>query len=200
MKPTLLDFPDRRTVEAAASAWLIRLDGDEALFAETETGSVLLAPDPARNSAAARFLGRAFLTEWPCSLTAVSASRRTRRRARSAGAGRPVRGRRSRRCRPWSRDTSDANAYPWISSSAYGRRLARRYDRLHRQQRQHSADVPSPFEQTRLSVDTASAPDILAAGAKLTHGSTAGRSVYAATVAFKRRTAFAIHLREGVIW
>ena len=48
MKPTLLKFPDRRTVEAEAGAWLVRLDGDEALSAdEREELRAWLALSPA---------------------------------------------------------------------------------------------------------------------------------------------------------
>ena len=48
MKPTLLRFPDRHTAEAEAGAWLIRLDGDEALSAdEREELKAWLARSPA---------------------------------------------------------------------------------------------------------------------------------------------------------
>ena len=48
MKPTLLKFPDRDTAEAEAGAWLIRLDGDEALSAdEREELEAWLARSPA---------------------------------------------------------------------------------------------------------------------------------------------------------
>lgn len=68
MKPTLLKFPDRGTVEAEAGAWLVRLDGDEALSAEEcEELKVWLARSPAHDKelrALARFWGRAnVLTE-----------------------------------------------------------------------------------------------------------------------------------------
>ena len=68
MKPTLLKFPDRRTVEAEAGAWLIRLDGDEALSAEErEELNAWLALSKAHRKelrSLARFWGRAnVLTE-----------------------------------------------------------------------------------------------------------------------------------------
>ena len=68
MKPTLLSFPDRRTVEAQAGAWLVRLDGDEALSAdEREELMAWLARSPAHRKelrSLARFWGRAnVLTE-----------------------------------------------------------------------------------------------------------------------------------------
>ena len=68
MKPTLLKFPDRHTAEAEACAWLIRLDGDEALSAqEREDLRAWLARSPAHAKelrGLARFWGRAnVLTE-----------------------------------------------------------------------------------------------------------------------------------------
>ena len=68
MKPTLLEFPDRRTVDAEAGAWLIRLDGDETLSAdEREELRAWLARSPAHVKelrGLARFWGRAnVLTE-----------------------------------------------------------------------------------------------------------------------------------------
>ena len=68
MKPTHLKFPDRRTVEAEAGAWLIRLDGDEALSAdEREELETWLALSPAHGKELrdlARFWDRAnVLTE-----------------------------------------------------------------------------------------------------------------------------------------
>ena len=68
MKPTLLKFPDRRTVEAEAGAWLVRLDGDEALSAdEREELRAWLALNPAHVRelrSLAGFWGRAnILTE-----------------------------------------------------------------------------------------------------------------------------------------
>ena len=68
MKPTLVEFPDRRTVEAQACAWLVRLDGDEALSAdEREELKAWLALSPAHGRelrGLARFWGRAnVLTE-----------------------------------------------------------------------------------------------------------------------------------------
>ena len=68
MKPTLLEFPDRRTVEAQAGAWLVRLDGDEGLSAdEREELKAWLALSPAHGKelkSLARFWGRAnVLTE-----------------------------------------------------------------------------------------------------------------------------------------
>ena len=84
MKPTLLKFPDRRTVEAEAGAWLIRLDGDEALSAEErEELQAWLARSPAHGRelrSLAGFWGRAnVLTELAIPLDEpVSESRRTR--------------------------------------------------------------------------------------------------------------------------
>ena len=68
MKSTLLKFPDRHTVEAEAGAWLIRLDGDDALSAdEREELKAWLARSPAhvrQLRGLARFWGRAnVLTE-----------------------------------------------------------------------------------------------------------------------------------------
>ena len=68
MKPTLLNFPDRRTIEAEAGAWLIRLDGDQALSAEArEELEAWLACSPAHGKelrSLAAFWGRAnVLTE-----------------------------------------------------------------------------------------------------------------------------------------
>ena len=88
MKPTLLKFPDRRTVEAEAGAWLIRLDGDEALSAEErEELNAWLALSPAHRKelrSLARFWGRAnVLTELAIPLDEpVSESRRTRAEGR----------------------------------------------------------------------------------------------------------------------
>lgn len=68
MKPTLLEFPDRRPVETRACAWLVRLDGDEPLSAdEHEELKAWLALSPAHGKelkSLARFWGRAnVLTE-----------------------------------------------------------------------------------------------------------------------------------------
>lgn len=94
MKPTLLKFPDRRTVEAEAGAWLIRLDGDESLSAdEREQLKAWLARSPAHGKelrSLARFWGAAnVLTELAIPLNEpASASRRTRA-ARAEGRRRP---------------------------------------------------------------------------------------------------------------
>ncbi len=94
MKPTLIEFPDRRTVEAAAGAWLIRLDGDEALSAEErEELKTWLALSPAHGKelrALARFWGRAnILTELAIPLD-KPAHEGWRVRARRMGARRLV--------------------------------------------------------------------------------------------------------------
>lgn len=94
MKPTLLEFPDRRTVEAEAGAWLIRLDGDEALSAEERAElKTWLALSPAHGKelrALARFWGRAnILTELAIPLE-KPAHEGWRVRARRMGARRLV--------------------------------------------------------------------------------------------------------------
>ena len=68
MRPTILKFPDRRTVEAEAGAWLVRLDGDETLSPdEREELETWLAASPAHGRelrSLAGFWGRAnVLTE-----------------------------------------------------------------------------------------------------------------------------------------
>ena len=68
MRPTLLKFPDRRTVETQAGAWLVRLDGEAALSAdEHEELKAWLALSPAHGKELrdlAQFWGRAnVLTE-----------------------------------------------------------------------------------------------------------------------------------------
>ena len=84
MKPTILNFPDRRTIEAEAGAWLIRLDGDEALSAEERQElEAWLARSPAHGRelrSLAGFWGRAnVLTELAIPLDEpASESRRTR--------------------------------------------------------------------------------------------------------------------------
>ena len=81
MKPMLLNFPDRRSIEAEAGAWLIRLDGDEALSAEErEELEAWLARSPAHGKELrnlAGFWGRAnVLTELAIPLDEPTSERR----------------------------------------------------------------------------------------------------------------------------
>ena len=87
MKPTLLNFPDRRIIEAEAGAWLIRLDGVEALSAEErEELEAWLARSPAHGKelrSLAGFWGRAnVLTELAIPLDEPASERRHTRVAR----------------------------------------------------------------------------------------------------------------------